>query len=443
MTIAYLEDRALPASYYESVVGVRERYAPLEADASYDVCIVGAGLAGLQTAYALASRGVSVVVLEANRVGWGASGRNGGQVIPEFACGMSYLESAIGMPQAQNCYRLLIEGANEVARQVEALGIECEFQRGHLETAVTPQHAAPLKAWVEHARKHYGGTQRFIRREDLGEHIQSNRYYGGILDMDGGHLDPLRYTLGLARGVVAQGGVIHEDSPLVSWHEASGVVVQSSCAVVKAKTLILACNVGIDNLAGEAAKQLSRRILPVATWIVATAPLGAELASQLLPTRVAVADNRAALDYFRLSADNRLIFGGGASYLGDTSPAGHTEELRRNMRATFPVLSDIRIDYTWGGVIDATMSRAPNLGTVSENVYHLQCFSGSGLVSTAVAGRAVADAVTGKRENFQMFSRLPHRNFPGGRLLRGPIVSIAKTWVRTRDKLRIWGLNQS
>jgi len=214
------------------VVGVRERYAPLKADASYDVCIVGAGLAGLQTAYALASRGVSVVLLEANRVGWGASGRNGGQVIPEFACGMPYLESTIGMPQAQRCYRLLIEGANEVARQVEALGIECEFRRGHLETAVTPQHAAPLKAWVGHAREHYGSTQRFIRREELGEHIQSNRYYGGILDMDGGHLDPLRYTLGLARGVVAQGGVIHEDSPLVAWHEASGVVVESSCAVV-------------------------------------------------------------------------------------------------------------------------------------------------------------------------------------------------------------------
>lgn len=442
MSIAYLEDPSLPKSYYEAIVGTRPNYASLEQDISCDVCIVGAGLAGLQAANGMVNHGLDVVVLEANQVGWGASGRNGGQVIPEFACGMHYLESALGLAEAQLSYALLRDATALIRRQVVEFDIDCDYQAGHLETAVTPQHAKPLKAWCAHASKHYNGGQRFVPRDELSQFIGSKRYYGGILDMEAGHLDPLRYTLGLARAFVSRGGRLFERSGVSSWQDGKPVRVVTRNASVSARAMVVANSVGIESMQQPDARRLSRRILPVGTWIVATKPLSPTLANELLPTRLAVADNRAGLDYFRLSADNRLIFGGGASYLGDSSPDGHTEELLRNMLATFPQLENVGVDFVWGGLMDMTLSRAPSLGRIQPNIYHLHGFGGSGLVATAVAGRIAAEAVVGNDHNLRIMERLSHRNFPGGKLLRGPIVSIGKTWIRARDRMRIWGLGR-
>ena len=440
MSLRYLTDDSLPKSLYEAQLSSRPQFSAPTKDLKCDVCIIGGGLAGLQTARHLLDSGRSVVVLEANRIGWGASGRNGGQVIPEFASGMTYLERSLGEVSARRCYLLLRTALMTIKNDIGQHQMDCHFEAGHLETAVTPQHAVPLRRWHEHAARRYGAELRYFEREELSEVIGSRRYYGGLLDLEAGHLDPLRFTIGLAQLVVSKGGIIHETSPVIDWVDGDRVRVRTQHSTVNAGTVVLACNVGIDSLKHGAAESLAARTLPVGSWVMATEPLGQTVAAELLPTRAAVADNRTALDYFRLSSDNRLVFGGGASYVGDSSPDGHVTELQRNMLATFPGLADAKIEYIWGGILDATMSRAPDLGALSHNVYYLQGFSGSGLVSTAVAGKAVADCIDGKTSDFAMFGQLAHRAYPGGRRFRGSLVTIAKTIVRLRDRMRVWGL---
>ena len=443
MSIPYLEDAALPHSYYEASVEPRIAYPSLEGVVSCDVCVVGGGLAGLHSALNLAERGYQVVLLEARRIGWGASGRNGGHVILEFACGMATLEAALGMDAARRCWTLAREGGDNLRARISRYHIACDYQAGHLEAAVSPRHAKPLRQWQALAAKRYDTHYRYISREEMPQFVGSERYHGGLLDMDGGHLHPLKFTLGMARALVEAGGVIYEGSAVRSWqaHDSAGLRVVTAHGQVEARYLVLASNVGIQSMSGALPKKLAMRILPVGTWIIATAPLSEELAHSVLPTRAAVADNRTVLDYFRLSADRRMIFGGGCSYLGESTPAGYAAGLRRGMLKVFPQLESVPVVYTWGGVIDISMSRAPDFGRLPDNVFHLQGFSGSGLVSTAVAGRVVAEAIAGAKENLDLFARLTHRPFPGGVLLRGPLTAAGMTWHRLRDLLWTVGIS--
>jgi gamma-glutamylputrescine oxidase len=436
MTSLTLKDHALPPSYYEASAGLRVDYPPLQGDIECDVCVVGAGLAGLHTALNLAERGYKVVLLEARRAGWGASGRNGGHVIPEYACGMQKLEETLGLESARHCWTLAREAAETLRHRIARHGIDCDYQAGHIEAGITPRHVESLRDWQRHARKNYAHESHFIDREEMRNHVGSARYLGGLLDMQGGHLHPLKFTLGLAAAFVAAGGIIHEHSEVQSWSAGKTVRVQSAGGCVNARQLVLASNVGMENIAGGTAQQLAARILPVGTWIIATAPLSPSLAHELLPTRAAIADNRVVLDYFRLSADNRMIFGGGCSYLGQGTPAGFAESLRQGMLKVFPQLADTPIEYAWGGVIDISMSRAPDFGQVNGgegNIYYAQGFSGSGLVATCVAGRVLAEAIAGDRNNLALFMRLSHRRFPGGRLLRGPMTAAGMLYHRLRD----------
>lgn len=435
MSIPYLEDQALPPSYYEASVDGRVAYPQLTGEADCDVCVVGAGLAGLHSALNLAERGLKVVLLEARRVGWGASGRNGGHVIPEYACGMSQLEAALGMDAARRAWTLAREGADSLRARIEDYRIDCDYQAGHIEAAISPRHARPLQQWQALAAKHYDYHYRYLSRAEMPDFVGSGRYHGGLLDMNGGHLHPLKLTLGLARALTEAGGAIFENSAVRAWQDqdTAGLKIVTARGQVSARQLVLASNVGIESIAGALPKKLAARILPVGTWIIATAPLSPELAHSVLPTGAAVADNRMVLDYFRLSADRRMIFGGGCSYLGESTPAGYSEGMRRGMLKVFPQLEGVPIDFTWGGVIDISMSRAPDFGRLQDNVFHLQGFSGSGLVATAVAGRVVAEAIAGAGENLELFARLTHLPFPGGAWLRGPLTAAGMTWHRLRD----------
>jgi gamma-glutamylputrescine oxidase len=440
MSISYLNDRALPPSYYEATAGKRVAYPSLEGSVECDVCVVGGGLAGLHTALNLAEQGRKVVLLEAHRIGWGASGRNGGHVIPEFACGMKTLEDALGIDAARRCWTLAQEGAERVRDRIATYGIDCDYRVGHIEVAVTPRHTGYLREWQERAARLYDRQYRFIERTEMSQFVGSERYHGGLLDHTGGHLHPLRFTLGMARALGSAGGMIFENTPVQSWQDGERVRVHTTGGEVVTKTLVLACNVGMESIKGSEPQRLASRILPVGTWIIATSPLTEALADELLPTRAAVADNRVVLDYFRLSADNRMVFGGGCSYLGEGTPAGFAESLRRGMIKVFPQLAQTPVDYQWGGVIDISMSRAPDFGRLGNangkpgNVYYAQGFSGSGLVATAAAGRVLAEAVMGDTTNLDMFMRLTNLPFPGGPLLRGPLTAAGMLWARLRDQ---------
>jgi gamma-glutamylputrescine oxidase len=435
MGIAYLQEATLPTSYYEASAQ-RVEYPRLQGSLSCDVCVVGGGLAGLHTALNLVERGHDVVLLEARRVGWGASGRNGGHLIPEFACGMATLEDALGFDDARRCWALAREAADTVRTRIVRHGIDCDYQVGHIEAGISPRHVSHLREWRQRAELNYDYEYRFIGRDEMRAFVGSDRYHGGLLDSNGGHLHPLKLTLGLASAFTAAGGQIFENTAVATWTDGSRVRIRHADGEVDAGRLVLASNVGMESMSGTTARKLAARIMPVGTWIIATPPLPAALAHELLPTRAAVADNRVVLDYFRLSADNRMLFGGGCSYLGEGTPAGFAESMRRGMVKVFPQLTDVPVEFAWGGVIDISMSRAPDFGRmdgVAGNVYFAQGFSGSGLVSTCVAGRVLAEAISGDSKNLDLFMRLSHLPFPGGRLLRGPMTAAGMLYHRLRD----------
>lgn len=436
MSFAYLRQAELPASLYEATVR-RADYPALKGVAECDVCVVGGGFAGLHTALNLAEAGAHVILLEAKRIGWGASGRNGGHLIAEFASGMTALESALGEAGAVRAWQIARQAGRDLFARIERYGIDCEAQRGHLEVAIGPRHADHLAAWQDRARQRYGASLRLLSREELPAFINSPRYRAGLFDAEGGHLHPLKLCLGLARALQGAGGTVHEHTAVMNWQtQGAGVRIETAGGgKVSARQLVLCANIGIGEINTTFSQHLARRILPVGTWVIATAPLAASVAQTLIPSNAAVCDNRVVLDYFRFSADHRLVFGGGCSYLGAATPQGFAAGLLRGMAHVFPQLQNAQIDYAWGGVIDISMRRMPDLGRdKSGRVIYAQGFSGSGVVATNAVAGIVSRALQGESADFALFGRIRQRAFPGGAWLRGPMTAAGMMWQRLRDR---------
>ena len=417
-------------SYYAaSTPALQVPRAPLQEALEVDVVVVGAGFTGLYTALNLAARGFSVAILEASRVAWAASGRNGGQVILGFSCDMPPFEAALGLDGARQIWQLTQDAAAEIRQRIADHAIDCEFATGHLWTSVQQRRVHVLSDWQEEAQRKWGYSGlRMVDKAELPQHVGSARYQAGLLDRNGGHLHPLKYALGLARAAEALGVRIFENSQALHYREAPDrVEVATEGGQVRAKRMVLACNSYIDRLA----PHLQRRMLPVGTYMIATAPLAPELAQQILPSNLAVSDNQFILDYFRLSADRRLLFGGKCTYTGRT-PAHLRESMRADMLRVCPKLADVPIDYAWGGHIDITMARTPDFGQAG-NVYWAQGFSGHGLVPTCVAGRVLAEAIAGDDTHLRLFSALHHRPFPGGEVVAGMLQVLGMSYYRLRD----------
>ena len=418
-------------SWYEATAQRGPAQPALAGDIEADVCVVGAGIAGCSTAIHLAERGYRVVLLEAERVGYGASGRSGGQIIPGYASSMAKLVNQLGPADAKRLWDFSTESVELTRDLIERNRIDCNLAWGHLHVGIKPRQRDELKEWQHEQEDDFGYRKlRFLERDEVAEWIASKRYIAGLYDSGAGHLHPLRYTIGLGQAAIAAGVKLHENSRVTSIDYGPTVTVRTGQGSVRAKFLALCANVGHVDLS----RRLARKLIGIASYIVATKPLGEERAKSLLRDNIAVADVNWIIDYYRRSPDHRLLFGGRVSYSG-LDPLGTERATRQRMLNVFPQLADAEIEYAWGGIIDISMSRAPNFGRLEPNVYYLQGFSGHGMSLAGFGGKVVAEAIAGQAERFDVYARLKHHAFPGGKLFRRPTLVLAMTWFRMRDFL--------
>ncbi len=427
------EQRLIQNSYYSATANAQTIYPPMKGDVEVDVCVVGAGLAGLSAAIELADRGYSVLVLEAETVGWGASGRNGGQLIAGFACDQSVIEKTLGDDAARDAWDVTIAALDLVRERIKRFDIKCDLINGFLGVAVGENKGNHLKEWYEDMAKryHYDADTEWIEPIELKNWIASPRFHSGYHDRNSGHLHPLNYTLGLARGAASIGVRICEHTPVRSMVSGEPALLRTDEGSVRARFVVLAGNVYLPEVAPKLAPALSRRIMPVGTYIIGTEPIDPTLKASLIPSNSAICDTNFVLDYFRFSADHRMLFGGRVSY-STMTPPNLKEDMGKRMKLVFPQLSGTKIEYSWGGYVDITINRAPDFGRYSPNVYYLQGFSGHGVALTGMAGKLVAEAISGQAERFDLLARIPHHDFPGGKLLRTPALVLGMLWYRLR-----------
>jgi len=426
-------------SYYAAGVPRTLDFAALQESIECDVAIVGGGLAGLSAAIELTDLGYRVVVLEARQVGWGASGRNGGQALAGLACDQSVIEEQLGLDESRRVWAMTLEALDLIHARCRRFGIDCDWRSGFLSVAVSPKKTAELRQWQLDMAAKYGHETVAIAPQDLAQWIASPRYHSGAFDARSGHLNPLKYSLGLAAAAAQLGVRIFENSAVTRLVPGPTNRLSTAEGEVRAPHVLLAGNVYLQGVA----PMLERRIMPVGTYIVASEPLDAALARSLIPSRAAVCDTNFVLDYFRPTPDHRLLYGGRVSYSTHTPP-NLERGMQRRMARTFPQLKGTKVDFAWGGFVDISMNRAPDFGRLADvdddlprasNVYYLQGFSGHGLALTGLAGKVVAEAIAGNAARFDTFARIRHRQFPGGRLLRTPALVAGMAYYRLRDLL--------
>ncbi len=419
------------ASWYAASGLPQPDRTPLHGLVDADACIVGAGYTGLNTAIALARRGWRVVVLEAARVGWGASGRNGGQIVHSYSRDLDVIESRYGREVSAPLAAMAFEGAQALRENVAEFGIDCHLRDGGIFAAVNARQARHLERHKALWERHGHPGMRIVSGTEMAQHVGSSRYQALLLDPTGGHFHPLRLAQGEAAAVESLGGTIHEQSAAVRIERGARPVVHTATGRVRCRVAVVACNAYI----GDLEPALQARSMPCGTQVVATEPLG-ERALALLPQGECVEDCNYLLDYFRISADGRLIYGGGVSY-GARELAQIERVVRPKMLRTFPQLSDVRIDYAWTGNFQLTLNRLPDVGRLAPNIWYSHGCSGHGVTFTHLIGRVLGEAIAGQEARFDAFARLPHLPFPGGRAFRVPFTALGAWYYDLRDRLGV------
>lgn len=418
-------------SYYAASGLPQPARPPLQGEVVADVVVIGAGYTGLSSALHLAEAGFKVVVLEAAQVGWGASGRNGGQLVHSYSRDMDVIEARYGATTAKALGSMAFEGASIIRERIAKYQIDCHFKPGGMFAAITAKQVGQL----EHHKalwERYGHTQlRLLDATQSEAAIGTRRYKATLLDDSTGHMHPLRLAQGEAAALESLGGVVHEGSPVLRIERGDPAVVHTAQGRVKARFVIVACNAYIGGLE----PQLASRSMPCGTQVIATEPLGDRF-PEILPTDYCVEDSNFLLDYFRLSADRRLLYGGGVIY-GARDPQHVESIIRPKLLKTFPQLQGVRIDYGWTGNFLLTLSRLPEVGRLSSNIYYSQGCSGHGVTFTHLIGRVLSEVIQGQANRFDAFAQLPHYPFPGGRLFRVPLTALGAWYYDLRDKLQI------
>ncbi len=431
-----LSPQATPApSWYRASANLALHCSTLQGDIQADVCIVGGGFTGINTAIELAERGLSVVLLEASQIGWGASGRNGGQLIRGVGHDLDQFTNTLGEQGVRALKLIGIEAVQLVRQRVERYGIACDLSWGYCDLANKPRHMEDFQAdMLELKGLGYEPEMRLISQAEIGQVVASDQYVGGMIDMGSGHLHPLNLLLGEARAAQELGVQLFEHSRVTDIEYGPRVRVKTDAGSVSAGQLVLACNAYLGDLQSD----LSGKVLPAGSYVIATEPLGQERARQLIPQNMALCDQRVDLDYYRLSADNRLLFGGACHYSG-RDPDDIGAYMRPKMLKVFPQLADVKIAYQWGGMIGIGANRLPQIGKLEghSNVFYAQAYAGHGVNATHLAAKLLGEAISGQASHgFELFERVPHMTFPGGRHLRAPLLALGMLWVKMKDQLR-------
>ncbi|WP_020558025.1 NAD(P)/FAD-dependent oxidoreductase [Thiofilum flexile] len=419
------------ASYYQASSNPFQHRPPLQEQLQADVAIIGGGISGCSAALHLAQRGYKVVQIEARQFGFGASGRSGGQLIFGLACSNDTIKQQLGKEAAQAIFAMSLEALDLTRQLIQAHQIQCDLQSGVAIAALKNRHVRDLKAYQQELTEEYGYDHlQWIEGVELPSYIQSKRYQALLLDSRSGHLHPLNYTLGLADAAQRHGVLQFENTPALSITPHSKIKIATPEGAITADSVLLGTNAYIEHL-GE---PLQSYIMPVGTYILATEPLDSELAQSLLPQHNAIFDSQFVVDYFRLSADNRLLFGGGVSY-SRLPPRDLAATMRQRMLTVFPQLAKVKTEFCWGGYVAITQNRAPHFGRLAPNIYFTQGYSGHGMALTGLAGKLVAEAISGQAERFDLFANIKHRRFWGGKYLKTPALVAAMGWYRMRDWL--------
>jgi len=417
-------------SYYAATANDATRYPRLAGTVKADVCVVGGGFSGLSTAISLAERGYKVAVVEAQRIGWGASGRNGGQMIAGIS-GEARIVAQLGAAGRGLVRDIRYLGHDIIESRVKRFGIQCDLKHGWMEVAARPRHLEAMRAYVEERRADGDGEQlELIEARDMDRVVGSRLYHGAMVDMRSGHLHPLNLCLGEARAAAGLGVSIFEGAEVVRYEAGAHPFVETAGGRVEAGSIVLAGTMDPRFQTGT----LRGLLFPTGSYVVATEPLAEPLAREISPRDLAAADSNVVLDYFRLSADRRLLFGGRCNY-SNRDPRDIRESLRPRVTAVFPQLRDVRFDFAWGGRIDIVLTRVPVIGRIAPNVYTMQGYCGHGVNTTHIAGAIVAEALAGTLERIDLFERIRHIRLPVGQFLGNQLLAAGMLYYRLRDLL--------
>lgn len=420
-----------PASWYAETATPLTPFAALRGDVTCDVCIIGGGFTGLSAALHLAERGYDVVLLEAQRLGFGASGRNGGQVGMGQRLDQDALERMVGMTAARALWDLAVESVDLTRDLAARHAPDAGFAPGIIHAAHKPRYVSEYHTYAEKLAHSYGYDKiRPLNRNEMREMVGSPAYHGGEIDMGAGHLHPLRYALGLARAAQNAGVRLYEESRVTRLTKAEPARVETKDGVVTARFVVLACN----GYLGDLEPRVASRVMPINNFIAATRPMTRDERASVIRENHAVADSKFVVNYFRFSEDNRLLFGGGESY-GYQFPSDIKAKVRAPMAKIFPQLADIELTHAWGGTLGITLNRMPNIARLSGNVLSASGFSGHGVAMGTLSGKLMAEAIAGQAERFDLMASVPSPAFPGGALLRTPLLVAAMLWFSLRDRL--------
>ncbi len=417
-------------SYYAATANPFPAQPKLTEQRRADVCVIGGGYCGLSAALHLAERGYDVALLDANRLGWGASGRNGGQIHSGQRRDVDYLEQNFGQATARAFWRLGEDAKALVRGLIADHDIDCALRDGLISGAHKPGYVDDYRAEVDHLRAAYGydGID-FLDRDAIRNKVVTDDFHGGLIDHGAGHLHPLNFALGIAAAAQRAGASLYEASRVTAVRRGKKAVVETADGQVTADFVVAAGNGYLEGVL----PTVERHVMPINNFIAATEPLGG-LADRVIPDREAVADSRFVINYFRIAPDGRMLFGGGENY-SPRFPADIAAFVRRYMVGLFPQLSNARIDYAWGGTLGVTMRRLPYLRRVDDNIYAACGFSGQGVTIAPLAGKLVAEAIAGQAEKFDLYARLPAHPFPGGPWLRHPLLVLGMLWYALKDRL--------